>query len=392
MRIAMMTNNYLPYVGGVPISVDRLARSLRGLEHDVDIFAPSYGQEGAEQGVIRCRSFKRKHDTFCTPNPLDRNIEDAFRKNSYDLIHVHHPMVAGYAALRMAKKHAIPLAFTYHTRYEQYLHHFGALGKMPGAQGIVTAHNRLFINKCDLVFAPTGSMRTYLEQVGINTPVEILPTGLAAEDFVVDRSIAATIRNGLAYGRDRLYCTVSRLEKEKNVSFLIDAFAHYKQICGHTFRLLVIGEGSERPALERQAAQLGLEDDILFTGNFPHSELSAWYGACDAFVFASKSETQGIVMLEAMAAGTPVFAVEASGVNDLVQNAYNGYRIPDHPNAFAQVLSLLADMPCRLQALEQGALQTAHAYSAKKIAQKALANYESLLAQKEADKYAYNAI
>jgi glycosyltransferase involved in cell wall biosynthesis len=218
-----------------------------------------------------------------------------------------------------------------------------------------------------------------------------LPTGLAPGDFLKNGKVSASIRKGLDFGREKIYCTVSRLEEEKNVDFLIRSFAHYKRIAGHRFRLVIIGEGSRRRALETLAIELGLENDVVFTGCLPHPGLSYWYGACDAFVFASRSETQGIVLLEAMAAGLPVVAVEASGADDVVVNSVNGFRVCPEESAFAQVVSLLADQPGRLETLGERALNTARAYTAENTALKAQAGYYTLLAQKEAGQVAYTA-
>lgn len=388
MNIAMMTNNYLPYVGGVPISINRLAKSLRGRGHSVDIYAPYYEGVQPEQGVIRFSSVRVKGDTFRMPNVLDKSIDREFSHRSYDVIHTHHPMLAGYSALHMARKYELPLVYTHHTRYEQYLHHVSLLKHMPGGAKAVTRHNRIFTNACDMVFAPSESMRGFLKSNSTRPEVKVLPTGLEQTDFQADEVLAAGIRAIHAPNGERLFCTVSRLEKEKNIPFLLRAFSKYKQM-DQTARLLVIGDGSERDNLGQQAAGLGIGRDVVFTGCIDHAEISAWYAASDAFLFASQSETQGIVLLEAMAAGLPVVAVQASGVNDVVRQGLNGFAVPDSEEAFAQALDTVVN--CTREAMAQQAAATAAQYTAEHVA-KAAEQYYLQTIKERMFKYAYNAV
>src|SRR5690554_3872724 len=200
MRIAMLTNNYKPFVGGVPISIERLAEGLRYLGHEVYIFAPSYENQREEPYVIRYRSRKKRlKGEFIVPDMFDGIILDKFEEIPFDLIHVHHPMLMGYVAHYLSRKHEIPVVFTYHTRYEQYLHYLKPYHQLQehahktkflpvrkledfildSCENILlSTHNRIFMNQCDLVFAPSQSMKKYLENLGVLTDIEVLPTGI----------------------------------------------------------------------------------------------------------------------------------------------------------------------------------------------------------------------
>ena len=128
MRIAMFTNNYKPFIGGVPISIERLSNGLRKLGREVVVFAPDYGVCETEEHVVRYKTiYQKNRDGLMIGNCFDSKIERQFLEGRFDVIHVHHPMISGFAALYLEKKYGIPVAYTYHTRYEDYLHYIGFL-------------------------------------------------------------------------------------------------------------------------------------------------------------------------------------------------------------------------------------------------------------------------
>lgn len=406
MRIAMLTNNYKPFVGGVPISIERLSTELRALGHEVTIYAPYYEEAPPEEGVVRYKAMQKRHRSgYAIPSLFDPSIEKDFKERSFDIIHVHHPMVIGYTALYLSSKYKIPMVFTYHTRYEKYLHHIKLYEIMekhakPGgadflsaccraARKVVPVHNAAFMKHCDVVFAPTPLMRDYLREMGNTVPVVILPTGLANEDFVWDEGRAASLRQRYAPNGEFLFCSVARLEREKNISFLLRSLAVLKQSLDPDhdpgFRFIQIGEGTIADELAAEVKQLGLEDNVEFIGAVAHSELSGYYAASDLFLFASKSETQGIVLLEGMAARLPVVAVDASGVCDVVNDGYNGYKTPEDECVFAErVRGLISDAPL-MEKLRAGAVQTAGSYRAGKMAVFAETCYYRAIENRKAD-------
>ncbi len=402
MRIAMMTNNYKPFVGGVPISIERLATELRELGHSVTIFAPSYEGEVVEEDVIRYRSLKKKvRGEYIIPNVLDPIIEESFARMSFDLIHVHHPILIGYVAQYLGKKYNIPVILTYHTRYEQYLHYLKIFGKRPvtqfedlrqrddarnrrklaavGGEKLVAAHNRIFINKCDLVFAPSNSMREYLLENGIVTDTKVVPTGILKEEFEYSPEEALRLRCSYAEDTKYLFCSVSRLEKEKNIEFLLEGLKEFKERMGDCFKLLLIGDGGRRQILKEETMRLGLEQNVIFCGSIPHDQLCNYYHACDAFLFASTSETQGIVLLEAMAAGLPIVAVEASGVRDVVVNGRNGYMSENWIGSWVDKLVLLTEKEEIARAMGGNAIEDARSYLSANIALKVEKCYQDVL-------------
>ena len=371
MKIAMMTNSYKPFIAGVPVSIERLSRSLQARGHEVVVFAPSYDEQEEEKNVVRYKALLRGVACgFSVPDSLDAKIERSFKEGNFDVIHVHHPMMIGRTAQYLSWKYHVPLVFTYHTRYEQYLHYVG----LSGLKRVMPAYVKSYGKRCDMVFAPTPMMKDYLEEIGITAPVRVVPTGLHEDSFYPDRQRALGIRQHLAEDKKYLFCTVARLAKEKNLEFLLESMKLFKETCGSCFRLALIGDGPQRDSLEKRADSLGLSREIIFLGKIPNQEVKNYCHASDLFLFTSLSETQGIVLLESMAAGTPVLALRGSGTRDVVVNGKNGYMTEVSETEFAGKLMDILEKK-EIELLRQGAVRTAENYSSEKIARLAESAY-----------------
>lgn len=381
MKIAMMTNNYKPFIAGVPISIERLSEGLRAAGHEVVVFAPEYKTQEEEENVVRYRSLvKGIVNGVSIPDSLDAKIEKEFKEGNFDLIHVHHPMLIGRTALRLSKKYNVPLCFTYHTRYEQYLHYI----KAPFLSGIIPYYVNDYASQCDMVFAPTPLMQEYLEEIGETCPCAVLPTGLWEESFAADSLEAGKLREELLEGKKYLFCTVARLAKEKNLEFIFRALAMRKQEEGSDFRLAIVGDGPYKPQLLKMAERLDIREEIIFVGKVPNAQVKNYCKAADLFLFASLSETQGIVLLEAMATGTPVLAVKASGVSDVVVNGKNGYMT--YLSEIEYTNRLDAMLKQNRAYMEQGAIETARKYEAREIAKMAAVYYNTAIQNHKQEK------
>lgn len=394
MKIALMTNNYKPIIGGVPISIERLAAGLEKLGHEVKIFAPSYEEQQEEEQVFRYATLMNHFiGGIVLPNPFDPEIEREFRENSYDIIHVHHPMLIGRTAVHLSRKYHIPLVFTYHTRYEQYIKYYTkGIGRM---DGIMSLYLRAFFRHCDLVFAPTAGMRQYLTDQCRLIPekVEILPTGIQQKNLSATSEQEKAVRKQYDAENMPLLITVSRMAHEKNVVFLLESLERVKTLYGKPFRMLMIGDGPDREALRRRSRELGLEDTVVFTGAIPNDRMAPYYKAADGFLFASKTETQGIVILESFAGGTPVVAVRASGVEDLVDDGINGFLTGEDREEYAAKVSLFLHMTDRegenavsYQKMSANARQKSCLYREEAVALKAVHYYNNVIAQKTTQK------
>lgn len=393
MRIAMLTNNYKPFVGGVPISIERLAEGLRNSGQEVYIFAPSYHHAEEEPYVIRYGSRRKKLNGELTiPKFAAIELDKKFAEMDFDVIHVHHPVVSGYIGCYLSKKYRIPVVFTHHTRYEQYLHYFKFFNnKCPrrlklAAEKLVLGHNKIFTNQCDMILAPTPGIKTFLQDNGTVTDIEVLPTGLLTKDFTQYPKEVRDLKD--KYGTDdkRLFCTVSRLEEEKNITFLIEAMKVFKDRNVVGFKFLIIGEGTQKSNLEARAVELGLQEEVVFVGSIPNEEINSYYNACDLFLFASKTETQGIVVLEAMAAGLPVVAVNATGVRDVVKDGVNGYMTEENVVDWVKKLECICTDNELYHNMGTAARKEAHKYNEADIAKAALKFYDTAILIKEMER------
>ncbi len=199
-----------------------------------------------------------------------------------------------------------------------------------------------------------------------------------------DQGRAEHIRKEYLGAADHMFCTVSRLAKEKNIYFQLEGLACLKRLLqktGRSFKHLMIGDGPERRSFEKRVRELGLADEIVFVENVPNAEIKNYQAASDLFLFTSKSETQGIVLLEAMAAENPVVAVEASGVCDVVCNGENGYMTPEDADVWARkIADTIADRTL-LASLGEGARRTAELCAEEWIALRAAQCYEQVCAK-----------
>ena len=379
MKIALMTNNYKPFMGGVPISIERLKKGLEALGHQVTVFAPTYEEQAEEENVFRYATCMKKFvGGIVLPNPFDRRIEEEFKKHDFDIIHVHHPMLIGRTAVYLSKKYNVPLAFTYHTRYEQYL---GCYTKWKLTEKLTPLYLHTFLKHCHFIFAPTQGMKDYLVENCKVYPerIGILPTGIEASNFQVAEEKIMGIRQKYQAENIPLLLTVSRMAQEKNVEFLLKSLVLFKQHYGKPFRMLMVGDGGDRENYERMSAELGLEQEICFAGKVSNQDVAAYFAAADVFCFASKTETQGIVILEAFAGKTPVIAVEASGVRDLVKSGLNGILTEENAEQFAGELHLLLETEQIRERMAQNAGQTALAYREEAVALQAVQYYNNVI-------------
>ena len=381
MRIALMTNNYKPFVGGVPISIERLKRGLEARGHQVTVFAPTYEEQEQEENVFRYATcMNRFIGGIVLPNPFDRRIEEEFRKKRYDIIHVHHPVLIGRTAVYLSKKYDIPLAFTYHTRYEKYVECYTK--GLCRVDRVMPFYLRTFLRHCDHVFAPTEGIREYLyESCHVDTErLSVLPTGIEERNFAVTEREKERIREKYLQGREiPFFLTVSRLAQEKNVRFLLDSLALFKARYNGDFRMVIVGDGPDRERYEKSCRELGISEEVVFTGILLNRELAAYYAAADAFLFASKTETQGIVILEAFAGGTPVLAVRASGVEDLVSSGVNGVLTEEDREAFCSALLDFCEGRLDKVQLSKNALAAGQKYREEAVAQQAVRVYNEVV-------------
>lgn len=325
MRILMMTNTYLPFVGGVSHSVSMFAESLRRRGHEVLVIAPEYGrgEEEArdEDDVLRVPATRMlTKGTFAVSLGSQSELLDRIRSVGPDVIHSHHPFLLGDTALRAAAGLDVPLVFTYHTRYEYYTHYLRR--KSTTMKRLAVEISTRYCNMADQIVAPSESIEGLLKERGVQRPIEVIPTGIDTERFS-DGDGKRFRRKHCIRDDSFLVGHVGRLAPEKNIQFTARAAMVF--IREHPEALfLLVGSGAETDGVTAMFAEAGLPHHLLPTGTLGGQDLVDAYQAMDVFLFASKTETQGMVLAEAMSAGVPVVGLDAPGVREVIRDRANG--------------------------------------------------------------------
>ncbi len=384
MNIVMLTNTYTPHVGGVARSVETFTKAYRQYGHRVMVVAPEFADMPEnETDVVRIPAVQNFNGSdFSVVLPVAGLLTDAVTVLKPHVVHAHHPYLLGMTALRIARYHKLPLVFTHHTRYEEYTHYVP--GNSPTLQRFVIELATHYANLCDQVFAPSESIAALLQDRGVTAPIEVIPTGIQVEQFA--QGNGRRFRKQYNLPEDAIVIGhLGRLAPEKNLVFLAEAVAAYLQ-SEPKAHFLVVGKGSSETEIERIFNQAGLGSKLHLIGILQPPELADAYNAMDIFAFASTSETQGLVLAEAMAAGVPVVAVNAPGVKEVVRNGDNGVLLPDNNRqAFVSALHWLNSLPeAHRKKLVQRARATAEEFSVAQTTTKALTCYEKLQKKKYA--------
>ncbi len=378
MNIVMATNTYLPHVGGVARSVEAFTTEYRRRGHRVLVVAPEFPHmPPRERDVVRIPAIQNFNGSdFSVVLPVPGRLREALDRFAPEIVHAHHPYLLGMTALRIARYRNLPLVFTHHTRYEEYTHYVPL--NSPALKRFVIELATRYANLCDQVFAPSRSIAELLKTRGVTTPVAVVPTGVEIGRFA--RGDGPRLRAALGIPRDALVVGhVGRLAPEKNLHFLAEAVAAFLKTEPRA-RFLVVGKGPSEADIRSVFAEAGLAARLHSAGILQTPRLADAYHAMDLFAFASKSETQGMVLTEAMAAGLAVVALDAPGVRDVVQDRHNGRLLDTETvTAFVQALAWVASRsPVQRQALRSAALATAQSFSLERTADLALGRYQAL--------------
>lgn len=322
MNILMMSNTYTPIVGGIEKSIMSFSRELRKMSHRVIIVAPEFkGQPEDEEDVIRVPAIQNFNGTdFSVELPVHGRISDLIRDVDIDLVHSHHPFLVGDTAVRFAAQYGIPLVFTYHTMYELNTHYVPGDSELLRDFVIELAVG--YCNLCDHVLAPSESIRELIIERGVRTPVTELPTGLYPEKYRTGDGRRIRRKAGVPE-EAFLAGYAGRVAKEKNLVFLCDAVETFLKERENAHFLLV-GDGDMMGPLKERFEKAGCGRRFHTTGVLKGRDLVDAYHAMDLMVFASRSETQGLVLAEAMAAGVPVVGLDAPGTREVVDHGKNG--------------------------------------------------------------------
>ncbi|HEY7436389.1 MAG TPA: glycosyltransferase [Methylomirabilota bacterium] len=381
MRVGLFTNNYLPFRGGVATAVETLRQGLEALGHRTWIFAPAARPPHADPPhVFRYPSIPAPtYPGFSLPLPVSWRIGRLARALDLDVVHVHHPFLLGLTGRRLARRQRRPLVFTYHTRYEKYAHYVPLPPRLVRSLAVRLACR--FADSADLVVAPSEHVAETLRGRGVRAPMAVIPTGVDLTLFAPASRERARRRLGLP--ADGLMCLYTgRLDREKSLERVLDAFESVAAAVS-TATLHLVGKGSHSQALEQRAAASRAGRRIVFHGGLVREALPDYYRAADLFLFASETETQGLVLAEAHACGLPAVAVRASGVDEVVTDGLTGILTKAETGEMADAaIGLLLDAG-RRASMGQAARRLVEArFAAPRQTAAMVAHYEALLARR----------
>ncbi len=386
VHILMLSDVYFPRINGVSTSLASFRAQLRQLGHRVTLVVPAYpgldahpGPDPKDPALIRIPSrylIVDPEDRLLKPRLIRQYLRDAGVERT-DLIHIHTPFVAHYAGLKLAQSWNVPVVETYHTFFEEYLQHYLPWLPAHWLRAFARRISRVQCNAVDRVIAPSTALCQALLDYGIETPIVRLPTGIDPTAWSGGDGHRFRAERDIDHRREILV-HVSRIAHEKNIGFLLEMLQHLRERRPDIL-LLIAGEGPAKDTLQRQAAEMGLEDNLHWCGYLDRATtLVDCYRAGNAFVFASATETQGLVLLEAMASGLPVVSTARLGTLDILTDASGAEIAPEDPAEFAERVARVLDDPDLQRAMRAAHAQWVTQWSERCMAEQLVALYQDL--------------
>lgn len=372
MRIVIISDVYFPRVNGVSTSIRTFRRELLELGHEVILIAPDYGEPTDDESWIL-----RVPSRVVYVDPEDRMmhfsgvlaLEDKLRELNPDILHIQTPFIAHYAGTRLARQLQIPVVLTYHTYFEEYLFYYVRFLPKFFLRWVVRYLTRQQCSQVDSVVVPTRAFSNVLREYGVRSELYINPTGIDLQRFSHGDGQRFRRQYDIPQERPTLIF-VGRMVHEKNIDFLLRVVSKVREHIPEIL-MLMVGEGPAEAHLHQLGIELGIADNLHWVGNLRSLEgLCDCYSAGDIFIFASRTETQGLVLLEAMALGVPVVSTARMGTVDILENCQGALVVEEDEEAFClAILKLLADRALYQQLSQQGR-EHATAWSASAMARR----------------------
>lgn len=383
LRIGIFTESYPPVINGVTTSVTTLITQLESLGHRVFVFSSEFpGHKGDADDVVRIPAVFTPFDkAYPIPLPITPRIMRGVREMELDIIHTQSPFLMGVIAQRVSQCNHVPLVATNHTIYTQYLHY------VPFAPSLVRASAHIWIgwyySSCRAVITPShfAASRLRSEYNVRDTQIAVIPSGIPIPPPVSDEAKAAIRRKyGIPDGAPIL-TYAGRMAQEKNLPMLLHACERVVFRKRSDAYLILAGAGMLARVLEEMANESSiLKGRVILTGFLPRTALDPIYATSSLLTFPSLSETQGMVLGEAMAVGTPCVAVDAGGAPETVCPGVDGLRTPNDPAAFGEAVVELLNDPARLESMRKAAVVNAVQRTPQCMAEKVLAVYHRAMA------------
>ena len=376
------------------VSIDTFRQGLEAQGHEVYVLAPLYqgmdpdlDEKAGRTNVIRFSGhafWVSKEDTLVWPTKR-RAIFRKLDEINPDVVHVQTEFTLGWIATSWASLNDVPLIATFHTFWQDYLSNYATFLPRRVSRWLAKTVSCRIGRRSDAVVAPTRRMRDVLLDYGVDTPITVIPTGFQDSSFAGVSHAAAKEHSPLFEQYPQLrgkqvILTVGRLGLEKNHDFLVKVMAELKDRNPDAMWLLV-GDGPYRPALEAHLKQHGLLERTVFTGYLPREQVKHAFALADVFMFASKTETQGLVTVEAMSVGTPVVAIGEMGTRDVMNGDNGGFMMNEEVAPFAERVHALLNDPVLHAAKSAEAIRYARRFSSSALAEKLVGIYRSVSRQ-----------
>ncbi len=385
MNIGIFTDTFKPNINGVVTSILTKKNELEKMGHTVYIIAPyEPGYEETDLNVIRMKSFKLIFQPeYRLAYPPSRKVIKKISRLNLDIIHAETPFSLGLIAKYMAKKLKLPLIHTYHTLFPEYVHYLRLPCKI--TRKMAEKASAIYCNFCSHVIAPSSEVRNELIRYGVKTKITVIPTGVDTESFLekFEKNSKKEFRKKYNIKEtEKILLYVGRLGKEKNIDFLLEVLHKLKLDGIKNLKFLLVGDGPYKENLNKKICEYKLEDEVVFAGYVDRSKIAEYYINANIFIFASLTETQGLVILEAMAASVPTVAIKASGVEDMIQNEKNGFLCGNSVEEFCTKIKLLLNNEEMYTKLALNAKIRANDFKPKNVIEKMDEIYKEIAAEK----------
>jgi glycosyltransferase involved in cell wall biosynthesis len=321
MKVAMFTDSYRPQINGLVSSIDVFREELKKFGINVTVFAPSSPDyKKREKFVYRFKSVPfTSYKEYRIGVPYKVLTDKRFRKMDFDVIHIQSPFSIGALGLGFSKHYKIPCVATFHTLFPDYIHYLVKSEKIRKIKGVNTIFQKItwkylswFYNQCDSIVAPSEDIRNRMKKNGIENKIDVIPTGISVKSQKPDYSV---LKKFDIKKNDKIILHVGRITKEKNIKFIIDSL---KNILNNDVKLLITSDGPYRKELQEYVNKNKLSN-VFFTGYLSKEKLNGLYKSSDLFVMASKTETQGLVMIEAIFNNVPLVVLNAPVTGSFVK-------------------------------------------------------------------------
>ena len=360
MKILFLSDVYFPRVNGVSTSIKVFKNDLIKLGHEVHLICPSYNETNTDKTLTTIKSkpiFFDPEDHLMSWSELNKKTE-WIKKQKFDLIHIQTPFIAHYYGKKLSKILNIPIVETYHTSFEDYLHLYMPILPESFARWLSRIIAKYLCNHCNGIISPSEQLKETLKNYRVTKPIKVVPTGLPDKSFKKTNKYSFRKLYNIS-PNDPLLLFVGRVAHEKNIDFLLHAFKYIAKE-NKSIKFLITGEGPAFEHIQKLIKNLNLEHSVILTGYLEaDQELLNCYASSDMFIFSSKTETQGLVLIEAMAQGLPIVALAENGTKSILENNPGAIIAKDDPKEFAKTCLTLLNNKKKLSQMSMKAKKEA---------------------------------